>query len=378
MSAELPGVVPVAENVTDLPVPPIEQDFLTVRGRKMSVKDMLTGMKALHASELFLKTGGTVRFKIDSRVVAVDSDRITTQAMDHILSCFLGRDERQRFGDRQVADVVYETDGARFRVHFACGHTGAYASIRAIGDNIHPFNALGLPESTQRRLLEMEAGLLVICGGTDAGKTVTCTSLLDFMNRTREKALLTLEDPIEYIFEDKRSIVIQREIGLHTPSFAAGVKSGLRENLDVIFVGEMRDLDTIEQVLRAAEMGHLVISTLHADDALSAVTRIIGSFPPNDQPRIRQSLAGTLSGVVFQRLLPSKSGGRTPCVETMWPNTAVRTIIRAGDLGKLGTYLGPATGGITYRECLKRLLASGTVSREVAEQEENRLRAVGN
>jgi len=171
--------------------------------------------------------------------------------------------------------------------------------------------------------------------------------------------------------------VIQREVGAHTPSFGAGVKAALRENLDVIFVGEMRDLDTIEQVLRAAEMGHLVISTLHADDALSAITRIIGSFPPNEQPRIRQSLAGTLSGVVFQRLLPSASGGRTPCVETLWPTTAVRTIIRAGDLGKLGTYLGSASGGLSYRECLKRLSSANVITREVAEHEEARLRAIG-
>ncbi|GEM_PF-1174273 len=367
-----------APEEADLPTLPIDEDFLRVKGRKMSVRGMLVGMKALHASELFLKTGGTVRFKIDSRVVAFESDRITSRAMDHILRCFLGDDERKRFAERQVADVVFATENARFRVHFAYGHTGVYAAIRAIGDEIHPFNALGLPAPTQRKLVETEAGLVVVCGGTDAGKTVTCTALLDFINRTREKALLTLEDPIEYIFEDRRSFVIQREVGAHTPTFASGVKAALRENLDVIFVGEMRDLDTIEQVLRAAEMGHLVVTSLHADDALSAITRIVGSFPPNEQGRIRQSLAGVLAGVVFQRLLPSTSGGRSPCVETLWPTTAVRTIIRGGDLGKLGTYLGSAGGGLGYRECLRQLASAGVISKETAEHEEARLRVIGN
>jgi twitching motility protein PilT len=347
----------------------LSEPILALRGRQMSVHELLVGMTALKASDLYLKTGAPVRFKISGRVVTFESDRLTRDRMDHVLSCFLTDEARAGFAERQVADLVYETDKARFRVHFAQGHTGPYAAIRVINQSIPHLNELGLPRETLDKLLDLKSGLLVVCGSTDAGKTVTCTALLDYYNRTREQAILTLEDPIEYVFEDVKSMVLQREIGNHAATFSDGLKSALRENVDVIFVGEMRGLDTIEQVLRAAEMGHLVISTLHADDVLACISRIVGSFPPEEQGRIRQSLSGVLEGVLFQRLVSTASGGRTPVVESMWPNTAVRSIIRSGDVTKLGSYIGRSAGNRSFRDSLHELLNAGTISRETyAEQ----------
>lgn len=342
----------------------MNKPLLAVRGRQMSVQELLVGMTALKASDLYLKTGSPVRFKISGRVVSFESDKLTRDRMERVLACFLTDEARRAFADRQVADLVYETDKARFRVHFAQGHTGPYAAIRVINQSIPSLNDLGLPRETLDRLLELKSGLLVVCGATDAGKTVTCTALLDYINRTREQAILTLEDPIEYVFEDHRSMVLQREIGHHVETFAGGIKSALRENLDVIFVGEMRGLDTIEQVLRAAEMGHLVISTLHADDVIACISRIVGSFPPAEQGRIRQSLSSVLNGVVFQRLVPTATGSRTPCVESIWPSTAVRSIMRSGDVTKLGSYLGRSAGNRSFRESLTELASAGTITRE--------------
>lgn len=349
----------------------LDRKILAVRGRPMSVSELLAGMGAVGASDLFLKPGTQVRFKIAGRVATFPSDVITRDTMEHVLQCFLDDDERDRFRSRMTADLVHATEQARYRAHFAYGQTGPYAAIRVIGADVMPFTALGLPEETQKDLLALQRGLLIVCGTTDAGKTVTCTSLLEHHNLTAEKAILTLEDPVEYVLADKRSLVFQREVGVHVHGFSEGVRSALRENVDVIFVGEMRDTDTIEQVLRAAEMGHLVVTSLHSEDPLAAITRVIGSFPENAQPRIRQALASTLSGVLFQRLLPKVGGGRVPCVETIWPNTAVRTILRVGDLSKLASYVGKATGGLSFRDCLvelarKRLITSETHDTEMA------------
>lgn len=354
---------------------PIQRAIIEVKGRSLSLAQLLEVMRAQRTSDLYLKIGSPIRLKIEGRVVTGESPPISRRQMDYIIACFLTDEQRKVFHRRLVADVVHIQNNARYRLHFGFGHTGPYATIRAIGQEIMPFEQLGHPHRVAHWLTQVKTGLLVLCGSTDAGKTVTCSSLLDHFNQSRQAAILTLEDPIEYIFEDKRSLVLQREVGLHVPSFAEGIRSALRENLDVVFVGEMRETDTMEQVLRAGETGHLVVTTLHSDDALSAINRIIGTFPNADQPRIRQSLAATLTGVLYQRLLPRRGGGRVPCVETLWANTAVRTILRSGDLSKLASYVGRATGGIGYRECLVDLRSFDHIDADVLAQEQARLAA---
>ena len=353
----------------------VDAPIHVIRGSRVSLVDMLRSMKPAGASDLYLQTGAPVRIKKSGRITAADEAPLRTEAMRHVINCFLSAEDQQTLARRGSADMVYVDQGIRYRVHFARGHTGPYAAIRIVGQSILELNKLGLPSIVRKRLTASNSGLLLVCGSTDSGKTVTCTSLLDFINQTRDSVLLTLEDPLEYILEPQRSMVIQREVGLHTPTFGDGIRSALRENVDAIFVGEMRDTDTMDQVLRAGETGHLVITTLHAEDALSALLRIVGSYTQADQPRIRQSLASTITGVLYQRLLPRVSGGRVPCCETLWANTAVRTILRAGELSKLGTYGGRATGGIGYKECLLDLRQSGAISEQTLQDELHRLQA---
>jgi len=355
----------------------LARPIMKIGDRAVSVRDLLQAMRAEDASDLFLQTGSPVRMKKSGRVATMPTPNLTRAMVNHVMTCFLSSDEIQALGRRTTADMVYSEGLIRYRVHFAFGHTGPYAAIRVIGADIPALDDLHLPHPVLDRLKQVRNGLLIICGATDAGKTVTSSSYIDYLNEHEELAILTLEDPIEYLHSPKRSMVVQKEIGLHSPTFAAGLRSALRENVDVIFVGEMRERETIEQVLRAGETGHLVVATLHADDPLAAILRVVGTFPPDDQPRIRQSLSATLTGVVFQRLLPrlSKEGGRVPCVESLWATTAVKAIVRGGDMGKLASYTGRATGGVGYRDCLLDLRSFNEISEETLQAELHRLKA---
>lgn len=366
----------LAGSTGSLPEPAaLTRPIMKVGERALSVRDLLRAMRAEQASDLFLQTGAPVRMKKSGRVATMPTPTLTRAMLRHVMSCFLTEDEIKVLGRRKSADVVFTEGMERYRVHFAFGHTGAYVTIRLIGADVTKLDDLKLPYSVVEKLKTIRSGLLILCGATDAGKTVTSTAFIDHLNTYEEVAILTLEDPIEYVHAPKRSMIVQKEIGLHAPTFADGLRSALRENVDVIFVGEMRERETIEQVLRAAETGHLVIATLHADDPLAAILRVVGTFPPDDQPRIRQSLAATLTGVVFQRLLRGREGGRVPCVETLWANTAVKAIVRSGDLGKLGSYTGRATGGVAYRECLTDLRSFNEITEEIVQQEIRRLKA---
>ena len=359
-------------------VEPIHTKILKVRGTPASMWDILHGMGPLQASDLYLKTGGPLRFKIAGKVKTFDSDILTPPIMEKVLSCFMDSGDRQILRERRVTDQVFATDKARYRVHFAYGHTGVYGAIRIIAQTIKPLHNLGHPEGLRNQLLELNRGLFIVCGVTDSGKTVTCTSLIEALNQTQDYAILTLEDPVEYLFQDKRSLIIQREVGVHVPDFASGLKAALRENLDVIFVGELRDNKTIEQALKAAETGHLVLTTLHAEDSISAILRIIGSFPQADQPRIRQSLASTLTGVVYQRLLPRANGGRVLAIENLWVTNAVRAVLRAGEVNKLSTYTGKVSGGLSYADSITELERMRLISREVFDGEMKRARTNSN
>lgn len=350
-----------------------DRPMLMIQREPVSLRGLLDGMRHQNASDMFLQTGGPVRFKRGGRVVTTESDLLSREQMAHALTCFLSEEERRAFQVKGVADVVHVDGEHRYRVHFAFGHTGPYAAIRSIGETIVPLDKLGFNHRILTRLTGTTSGLLIVCGPTDAGKTLTCTALLDWINREQQRAILTLEDPIEYVLPGRGSLVIQREVGLHVPTFADGIRSALRENLDVVFVSELRDNATIEQALRAGETGHLVVTTLHADDAMSAIMRLVGSFTPAEQPRIRQSLAATVSGVMFQRLLPRAKGGRVPCVETLWANTAVRAILRSGELGKLASYVGRATGGLGYKDCLVELNRVGVIESQTMQDELHRL-----
>lgn len=344
--------------------------FLTVKGRDISVRDVLRLMAANEASDLYLKVGDRVVMIVGDNMHRLDSGALDEMALEHIRACFFTPVEIERFNARGEVDLVHTEEDSRYRVHVGTAAGGAYVVIRRIAQSIRSLNEVGLPEDAVQHLKQIRGGLILVSGATGHGKTVTAVALLDYFARTRSATILTLEDPIEYMFDNHRSLFIQREVGMHVKSFAAGVRSALRENIDIIFVGEMREPETIDQVLKASEMGHLVISTIHADDTQSTIGRVMGSMPDKDQARIRYTLSAGLGGLIYQKLLPStQQGQRVLCSEVTFPTSAIRTVIRSGDLTKLGTYLGMPGSGVTFPDHLKSLANNGLISSQVWDKE---------
>jgi len=344
--------------------------FLLVKGHQVSVRDILKLMASNEASDLYLKVGERVVIIVAENMKRLDSEHLRHIQLEHIRACFFTPLEIERFNARGEVDLVHTEGNSRYRVHVGTAAGGEYVVIRRIVQAIRPLADVGLPAKGLDHLQQIRGGLILISGATGHGKTVTAVALLDHIARTREATILTLEDPIEFIFENHRALFIQREVGMHVPSFADGVRSALRENIDVIFVGEMREPETIDQVLKASEMGHLVISTIHADDTISTLGRVMGSMAAKDQARIRYTLSAGLSAVIYQKLLPSTSRGkRKLCTEVLTPTGAIRTVIRSGDLTKLGTYMGRAGSGVTFQEHLKELVNAGHITSQIWEKE---------
>ncbi len=343
--------------------------FITVGEHQVSVKQTLDWMVELSATDLYLKVGERAIFKIDGEVTRFKTEVMADQHLKHLMACFFTQSDLDRFRIRREVDLVHAEEENRYRVHLGTGNTGIYAVIRRIAQDILPLEKLGLPPRILPALQRLRSGLVLISGATGQGKTVTAVALLDYIARQRAATILTLEDPIEYIFHDHKGMFIQREVGMHVESFADGVRAALRENLDVIYVGEMRDPDTIEQVLKAAESGHLVISTLHAEDTVGSLSRIVGSVTADHQGRIRYTLSSGLACCITQRLLPSHQGGRVLGAEVIFPTTAIRTVIRSGELAKLQIYLGKSGSGVTYREHLHELYGQRQISSQTRDDE---------
>jgi len=259
--------------------------------------------------------------------------------------------------------------GHRWRVSLYRQRNALAMALRLIPANPPQAEQLGLPAPVLE-LAELPSGLVLFCGQTGSGKTTSMAALIDRVNRSRSCHILTIEDPIEYLHPNRRAIVHQREVGTDTSDFATGLRSALRQDPDVILVGELRDLPTMATALAAAETGHLVLATVHSSSASSAVTRIVSAFPAGEQDQVRQQLAGSLRAVIFQTLLPSLRGGRLLATELLVANAAVRNIIRDDRLHELPSLLdtaGAETGMCSINRSLARLVAGGLLSDAVAE-----------
>lgn len=306
---------------------------------------------ARDASDIILSSGQVLHLRVAGRLTAVDDVPI-----DHaeLAACLAG------LGDRH--DASLEVGGVRLRIN-AFDHLGGVGiAARLIRDRVPTLADLALPAELQS-MIEQRDGLAIVCGPTGSGKSTTLAALVAELDRRRAAHVITLEDPIEYRFQPQRCLIHQREVGTHTPSFAAGLRAALRETPDVILVGEMRDRDTIAAALTAAETGHLVLATLHASSAAGAIDRIIDVFPDTQQRQVRWQLASVLRTVVTQYLLPKHGGGRAVAVEHVPVTPAVANIIRKGELQTLPTAIntGRDAGMISLERSLARLLEAGIV-----------------
>ncbi|MCC7418139.1 MAG: type IV pilus twitching motility protein PilT [Acidobacteria bacterium] len=338
----------------------------------MHVNDLLKVAVEAGASDLHLKVGSYPMMRVRGTLVpAVESKRLDHEDVVAMSAAIMSTAQRQKFKDAQEVDLAYSVPGlGRFRCNVFQQRGTVGLVLRVIPMQIRTIDELGLPPAL-RKVAEEERGLVLVTGTTGSGKSTTLAALVDHINTVRCAHVMTVEDPIEFLHRDQRSIVNQREVSVDTRSFAQALRSALRQDPDVILVGEMRDFETIETGLLAAETGHLVFSTLHTLDATETINRIIAVFPPHQQKQVRLQLASVLKAVISQRLMPrADDRGRVPAVEVMISTAFIRDCI----VDKEKTHLIPGAiaagtsqyGMQSFDQSIFGLFSRGLVSYEEA------------
>jgi twitching motility protein PilT len=335
----------------------------------MEFHEMLRKMVIEKASDLFVKVGSPPSLRIDGAIQFLDTEEITQQDSLEIYE-IIEDSKKEGFNSKTDIDVAYELPGiGRFRVNIFRQKGNLGFVLRHVESNVPSFEELNLPAVVLTKLASANRGLILVTGQTGSGKSTSMASMVNFINEKFNKHVITIEDPIEFIFKDRKSIVDQREVGTDTPSFLKALKMAVRQSPDVILIGEMRDQETTEAALAAAETGHLVLSTLHTVNAIQTVERIINFFPPHQHALIRLQLSLVLVGVVSQRLLPKKTGsGRVPAVELMIESPTIRELLRNGQTEELYTAVksGEYFGCQTFNQSLKSIYQDDLVSLEHA------------
>ena len=335
-----------------------------------SIDTLLEQMVAHDASDLHLTAGSPPVLRMRGQLHRVDQlPRLSTDDTRQLLYRILSTEQQKQLELNRQIDLSYSIPGlARFRVNIYSQRESLAGAFRLIPTTLKTLEELGVPKSLYQ-FCDRPRGLVLVTGPTGSGKSTTLAALIDEINRTRADHIITIEDPIEFLHKHKRCIVNQRELGPDAVSFAEALRGALRQDPDVILLGEMRDLETIATALTAAETGHLVFATLHTQDASSTVDRLIDVFPAAQQGQIRTQIAGTLQGVVTQTLVPTADGqGRVPAVEILLPDDAVRNLIRQSKIEQVYSVMqtGTARGMQTLEQSLADLVLRGTIEQEVA------------
>ena len=335
----------------------------------MDITQLLAFGVEQKASDCHLSSGEPPMLRINGDLKKLDHPLLTKEDVHSMVYDIMNDHQRKIFEEQHECDFSFEMgDIARFRVNVFMQRKGEGAVFRTIPTKILTLEQLGMPK-IMKELCEREKGLILVTGPTGSGKSTTLAAMIDYINGDFEGHILTIEDPIEFVHQSKKCLINQRELGAHTHSFANALRAALREDPDVILVGEMRDLETIQLALTAAETGHLVFGTIHTSSAPDTVNRIIDVFPPSQQAQIRTQFAESIEAVVTQTLLKRKAGGRAAAVEIMTGSTAVRNLIREGKIHQLpGTIQVSQKDGMqTMDMALVELVNRGVVTREEAQ-----------
>ncbi len=328
--------------------------------------------KALHyvanykLSDLHLHVNEPVSIRVDGEMQRFPDDIVTQQDFDGFIKTWLTQEQRLKFMECFDADLAVASGEFRFRVNLFKTARGMAAVMRKIETVIPGFDSLGLP-AVARDVIEQENGLILVTGPTGSGKSTTLAAMIDRINRHRNGHIITIEDPIEYVHQNQKCVISQREVARDTVSFASALRASLREDPDVILVGELRDLETIQLALTAAETGHLVFGTLHTSGAPNTINRIIDVFPPQQQDQVRAQLSQSLRLVMTQRLLRRKGGlGRVAAFEVMTCNPAVRNLIRENKVFQIPSVMQMARGEgmVTMDAFLQQLIQTGQIEEQ--------------
>jgi twitching motility protein PilT len=337
---------------------------------ELDFAEVLLQVMERNASDLHLTAGSPPMIRQHGKLHALDYPLLTPQTTREVVYSILTNDQRQKLETDWQIDLAYSIPGrARFRVNAYFQRAALSAALRLIPHDIPRLGELGLPPVLEE-FTKKPRGFVLVTGPTGSGKSTTLAAMLDRINEVRHEHILTIEDPIEFLHRHKRCIVNQRELGADAQTFGLGLKAALRQDPDVILVGEMRDLETISTALTAAETGHLVFATLHTQDTAQTVDRIVDVFPPEQQQQVRVQLSVSLQGIVTQQLLPRADGqGRAVGCEILVPTPAVRNLIREGKTHQIYSALqtGGQFGMQTMDAALAQLVREQKITRELAE-----------
>lgn len=322
------------------------------------------------ASDLHLQVGLKPMLRVDGSLQPIaNTEALSEEAVETLVFAILDDDQKQILLKDKEFDFSFAFgDLGRFRVNAFHERGNIAAALRLIPNEILSIEQLGLP-TTVNKFADYPRGLVLVTGPTGSGKSTTLAALVDKINSEKAQHIITIEDPVEYTHKSKKSVLVQREVHYDTFSFSAALRSALRQDPDVVLVGEMRDLETIASAITIAETGHLVFATLHTNSAAQSIDRMIDVFPPHQQPQIRSQLSNILAGICSQRLIPAIGGGRVPAAEIMIATPAVRNIIREGKTHQLDAVIqtGAEFGMQSMDKTLVGMIHAGTISYEEAQ-----------
>jgi twitching motility protein PilT len=336
----------------------------------LDIKTLLNKMIEGGASDMHICVGSPPMVRVHGGLEAIPgADVLRPSETEELVYSVMTEEQIATFESELECDMSFGIDGlSRFRLNVYRDRGSVVAAFRSIPYEIFTFEELGLPRVVADFAMRPH-GLVLVCGPTGSGKSTTLAAVLDRVNTERNVHIITIEDPIEYLHEHKQSIINQREVHADTKSFARALRSALRQDPDVILIGEMRDPETIGTAITTAETGHLAFATLHTNDAVQTINRIIDVFPSNQQDQIRTQLSFVLEGVVVQQLVPrADGGGRAVALEIMVPNTAIRSLIRSAKLEQIPSMIeiGAGEGMLTMNQSLYRLARRGIISMDTA------------
>lgn len=336
-----------------------------------TIEEMLKVAKDAGASDLHITVGVPPKMRVNGHLITMDFPRMLPPDTSQLLSEIMNEKQREKFEEKGEHDMSFSIPNfGRFRVNAYKQRGSVAIALRLVGTQVPSPEVLGVPDSVID-LYQRKRGLVLVTGPTGSGKSTTLAAIIDKINNNRECHVITLEDPIEYLHQHKLAMVNQREIGLDSQSYANALRAALREDPDVILVGEMRDFETISVAITAAETGHLVLSTLHTIGAASTVDRVIDVFPPHQQQQIRVQFANVLEAIISQQLIPRADDlGRVAAFEVLHANHAVRNLIREGKSHQLMSVMqtNRKAGMIAMDEAIQQLYRDGKIDREMAIQ----------
>lgn len=336
-----------------------------------AIEKILNYAKKQGCSDVHISTGSVPMVRVDGDMIPVPgtSPLAESQVYEMIYSV-MSESQRKVYDEKSELDFAIQIgEDLRFRVNAFRTINGPAAAFREIPNGIRTLSDLHVPEAV-RSLSSCTKGLVLVVGPTGSGKSTTLAALIDHINTQRKVHIITIEDPVEFVHKNKKALVNQREVGSSTTSFATALKSALREDPDVILVGELRDVETIQLALTAAETGHLVLATLHTSSAAQTINRVIDVFPSEDKTVVRSMLSSSIRAVISQRLLKKEGGGRCAAYEVMLANVSIRNLIREDKIPQINSImeLGKKAGMCTMKDSIQELLGKGIISKETAEQ----------